>query len=332
MASKGPIPNFLDKVSSNWGLSFIFTKIWAVHFSPIDSSRTLGEAIYTVLKAYDDINKFTDYVNSDSNLYKNLLKSENNITVDLPDAKHFILANKISIPNESVFIGSTNTPNQETAGGAIWGRFAGSRENNAGRTVDITFLDTNKELVDLIIKPWIIAVAHRGLIESSFLPTLKCHIIAYFYAKSSPNAKTTPNGDKITITSNYPQYYKTQSLNTEPFVWASQGKEVLVSSFNENQPYLRKRIIFRNCVPVSVPQKNYNYAPDMGNDETMTEIKFSYDWYEIDDFSNGFLSTDLGDLPSIVWDSPEGNRTTITTDPITGESNLNTSEIGQGIV
>lgn len=323
MARKGPIPSFLEKVSSSWGLSFVFTKIWAVHFSPIDSSNTLGESIYQVLKTYDDINKFTEYVNSENNLYRNLLKSEDNVTVDVGSTKHFILANKISIPNESVFISSTNSLNQENSGGAIWGRLGGARENNVSKSVDITFLDTNKELIDLIIKPWIIAVSHRGLVETSLLPNLKCNIEAYFFAKSSPNARTNPSGDKITITSNYPQYYERQSMSTEPFTWASQGVEVPVASFNENQPYLRKRIVFKNCVPISVPQKNYNYAQDMGNDETMTEVKFSYDWYEIHDFSDGFSRP-------IVWNGPEGKRTMITISP-TSNPNINTTEIGQAI-
>ena len=33
----GPIGTFLDKVSRNWGLSFIFTKIWAVKFTQYES-------------------------------------------------------------------------------------------------------------------------------------------------------------------------------------------------------------------------------------------------------------------------------------------------------
>lgn len=322
MANIGPIPSFLDKISNSWDLSFIFTKIWAVNFSPSrNDSSTLGQSIYAVLKKYNDINKFTSFVNSDSNLYKDLLSSPTNLSVEVASNRHFILANKISVPEESVFVGSTNIPIQEMAGGAIWGRFGGSRYNDSSRTVDITFLDTNRELIDLIIKPWIIAVAHQGLISANELPNLKCDIKAYFFAKSSPRAKTGINKDSITITSNYPQYYKSQSLKTEPFTWASQGKSVSVSSFNETEPCLRKVIIFKNCVPISVPQKNYNYANDMGNDETMTEVKFSYDWYEVNIISN--LTQNNNSLVS----SPEGTRTELNVN----QGTINSNNIGSNI-
>ena len=59
MAKKiGPIPSFLNKISNNWGLSFIFTKIWGITFHPSRGLNSLASSIQNVLTKYDDINDF----------------------------------------------------------------------------------------------------------------------------------------------------------------------------------------------------------------------------------------------------------------------------------
>lgn len=56
MAKKiGPIPSFLNKISNNWGLSFIFTKIWGITFHPSRGLNSLASSIQNVLTKYDDI-------------------------------------------------------------------------------------------------------------------------------------------------------------------------------------------------------------------------------------------------------------------------------------
>ena len=61
----GPIGTFLDKVSRNWGLSFIFTKIWAVKFAQYGSyNDNLANNILSILKEYDDTNNFKSFCSS----------------------------------------------------------------------------------------------------------------------------------------------------------------------------------------------------------------------------------------------------------------------------
>lgn len=306
MAKKiGPIPSFLNKISNNWGLSFIFTKIWGITFHPSRGLNSLASSIQNVLTKYDDINDFLSFINSDGNIYRNILGNNEAISNRIAEIESFILANKISIPNENVSISFPASVQIPNAGGLIQGRVGEGRRSNFN-DLSITFLDTNRELVEYIIKPWIIAVAHQGLIEDPQLDNLKADIKCYFFAKSSPNFQVKRNGERLVQTSFYPQYTNSQNLTTQPYVRGSKSTEYMVSKANEEQPYLRKIITFRGCVPLSIPDKSYNYAGDMGADEMMTPIKFSYEWYEVQEMAGKPFS--LGD--ALVT---EGKTTTLPT-------------------
>ena len=164
MAKKiGPIPSFLNKISNNWGLSFIFTKIWGITFHPSRGLNSLASSIQNVLTKYDDINDFLSFINSDGNIYRNILGNNEAISNRIAEIESFILANKISIPNENVSISFPASVQIPNAGGLIQGRVGEGRRSNFN-DLSITFLDTNRELVEYIIKPWIIAVAHQGWI------------------------------------------------------------------------------------------------------------------------------------------------------------------------
>lgn len=278
MSVTGPIPDFLNKVSRNWGLTFVYPKIWTVRFlNRNNENYNLIKNIGQVLGGLDnvnaggwdnDFNKLGALINNSSNIYKNLLTggSEGNpdIYVKTNNIKHFILATKISTPSESVYIGSNSYPTNLNGGGAIWGHFAGGRENSAVRTIDITFLDTYREFTEYIIRPWIVAVAHQGLIESSEFPCIKCDIVADFYAKSAPQDKTTREKTSV--------HYFSPVETTKTYT---------ISKFKVTQPFLRKSIRFFNCVPMKLPEKNYNFAPDISSDEAMTTITFAYDYYQV---------------------------------------------------
>ena len=280
----GPIPEFLDKVSNNWGLTFVYPKIWAISFSPVtskNSSSNLGAAIKQVLTKYNDINNFRSVFYS-KNPYSQILSSPNEVNVSVGDAAHFLLANKISIPGENVQFSSGTIPAADVAGGVLWGRVLGSRQSGNANTnkIKITFFDTNKELIDLLIKPWLAAISYQGLIEDASCPQLKCDITAYFFAKSSAKATVNRN-DEIQITSNIPQFFNSKQNS----VWTTSNASVKVSQLSEDKPYLRKTITFKNCVPVNIPEKSYNFGNDIALDEIMTAVDFSYDYYIIDDKS-----------------------------------------------
>lgn len=256
MAKKiGPIPSFLNKISNNWGLSFIFTKIWGITFHPSRGLNSLASSIQNVLTKYDDINDFLSFINSDGNIYRNILGNNEAISNRIAEIESFILANKISIPNENVSISFPASVQIPNAGGLIQGRVGEGRRSNFN-DLSITFLDTNRELVEYIIKPWIIAVAHQGLIEDPQLDNLKADIKCYFFAKSSPNFQVKRNGERLVQTSFYPQYTNSQNLTTQPYVWGSKSTEYMVSKPMKNSRTLGKllllEVVFRFQFPINL--------------------------------------------------------------------------------
>ena len=92
-----------------------------------------------------------------------------------------MFANGITLPaekNNTDRIGMLNA-------GLVSGVISNSREQQ--KPLDITFLETNLSFLDFIIRPWIIAGTHRGLIARSDAKTIKTNITAYFYDKNRNN-------------------------------------------------------------------------------------------------------------------------------------------------
>ena len=158
---------------------------------------------------------------------------------------------------------TANTIDESSLGGILAGRVGANRYNNPqGRRVKMSFIDTNFNFAERIVKPWIIACAHRGLVESSELPELKCNIHLYLFAKSSPNYRV----DRTV-------YSYIDSSN----------RTILEESIgaNENTPYCHSEMIFHDCVPMLVGEKSYNYAGQMDVGETISDVDFSYDYYTV---------------------------------------------------
>jgi len=92
-----------------------------------------------------------------------------------------MFANGITLPvekNNTERVGISNA-------GLVSGVVSSSREQQ--KLLDITFLETNLSFLDFIIRPWIIAGTHRGLIARSEANTIKTNITAYFYDKNLNN-------------------------------------------------------------------------------------------------------------------------------------------------
>lgn len=92
-----------------------------------------------------------------------------------------LLAQKIEFPNDSV---STSYTDNENMGGLIGGYYARQREPY--NSITVNFLQTNKDIIDFIIRPWVLAVSHKGLIEDGET-FIKTDIIANMYSKFSEN-------------------------------------------------------------------------------------------------------------------------------------------------
>lgn len=93
------------------------------------------------------------------------------------------LAQTVDFPTESMNIEIAEVENR---GGYIPG-IAGSTRNAYGsqQTIQVTFLETNIDILDYFIKPWLIATSHKGLIEDGDPTTnVKATMEAYLYGRA----------------------------------------------------------------------------------------------------------------------------------------------------
>jgi hypothetical protein len=159
--------------------------LWTVNFTARET-RTLvdiGNNINRVLAKYERSE------GSNANLWRVNTKqlaeqsdSSNNLGL--------LVAQNIAFPNESFGISTQSTGNM---GGFIQG-YVGNERNPYGSSnkIDITFLETNIDIVDYFIKPWIIASSHRGLIEdNNTLEDIKCNITVVMYTRDKSSYTNT---------------------------------------------------------------------------------------------------------------------------------------------
>lgn len=101
------------------------------------------------------------------------------------------LAQTVAFPNEAFQIEIADVDNR---GGLIPGITGGPRYPYGSENhIDISFLETNIDILDYFIKPWIIATAHKGLIEDGVEETnVKATIEAYLYARAQ-NRNSVPS-------------------------------------------------------------------------------------------------------------------------------------------
>lgn len=122
------------------------------------------------------------------------------------------LAQSIAFPQVAMQI---QVPEIENRGGLTPG-LAGSTRYPFGaeNKIDITFLETNIDTVDYFIKPWIIATAHKGLIEDGDRSTnVKCTIDAYLYGRAVNRSGVPTLRKHITFYKCSPIYAKPDELS-----------------------------------------------------------------------------------------------------------------------
>jgi hypothetical protein len=88
-----------------------------------------------------------------------------------------LLAQKISFPTDSVSQAYTDNSNM---GGLIGGYYTKQRESY--NSIQIDFLETNEDIIDYMLRPWVIAVAHKGLIEDGET-FIKTNLVANMYTR-----------------------------------------------------------------------------------------------------------------------------------------------------
>ena len=160
------------RVHQDWSGDIPLKNLWGVQFQPREETPSItevGNRIRKVLEEYqpkayqvvpDLIDKFSE------------------------GDEGYLLAQTIAMPTENVSINTTGVGSG--TGGLIDGYYADNRGTyGSGNQISISFLETNIDVVDYFIKPWIVATAYKGLIEDNDADTdIKCNIVVTQYTRA----------------------------------------------------------------------------------------------------------------------------------------------------
>jgi hypothetical protein len=164
-AQDGPIKRRLN-VHRDWRYDIPLKFLWAIYIYPKTTVMSkLGENIQSVLGKYEAFTADQWPVNK---------KCLEEITDPFGNFG-ILLAQNIALPSDAFDISNTNI---DGAAGFLGGQYAGNRQGYGGSNkVDITFLETNIDIFDYFLRPWIIAASHKGLIEDGTTEEeLKCDL------------------------------------------------------------------------------------------------------------------------------------------------------------
>ena len=181
--SSKPITQFLNKTYNNWELSMAYPKIWGINFE--SNNKELTSDINSVLKKYGNIHGFNPQFYQ---IYKEFMGvgSENTVFT-IGTLPYMLLATGASVPDEQVNIVTPTYDIARDNNGILTPRISSGIVTNPTRVFNVSFFETNIDFIDNLIRPWLVAMSHIGLLKADGIPDLTCTITLDLYAKSSPS-------------------------------------------------------------------------------------------------------------------------------------------------
>lgn len=185
-----PVTNFVNAIANNWGYAIPSDNLWVIE---IKTHRRLdNESAPSFEQLYKNILSANKKYKQ---MFTNILwevtpgKSTSKFITGLTTNIKVFLANDISFATNSNAIVHTADANLQQFGGFLsQGKILQARSSSL--EAKISFLSTNWDINEILIEPWIAAIAQQGLIESSDLPNIKADITIYEYTKSYPGKET----------------------------------------------------------------------------------------------------------------------------------------------
>lgn len=231
------MPNSIRKrlrLHQDWSNDIPLKNIWGINFSARTGSGSMtnvGEAIEEYIDIYRPRSFKVD---------KSLLDRVSDSEVG------FLLAQSVAFPTES-FTTSTATI-ADGSGGFVAAQVGGARSTS--NQLDITFLETNRDVFSFFLQPWIVAASYKGLIEDGEFD-LKCNIDIIQYSRTAERY-----ADKV-------------------------GESNKRRRNNEVIEYgIRKMHTFYNAVPVQLTGGEISYG-DMSLSDVTRTAAFIFDHYEL---------------------------------------------------
>jgi len=96
------------------------------------------------------------------------------------------------IPNDTLSIDTASIPNNR---GFVQGNIGNTRDAFAGNQLTLRFRETNTSFIDMIMRPWVILAAHKGLVfrgEVGSPHSIKTNITIIQYSRTYQNISQIP--------------------------------------------------------------------------------------------------------------------------------------------
>jgi len=156
----------------------------------------------------------------------------------------YLLAQAVALPTEQLTVGVVSV---DKSGGFVSGYYGDRRQNyGSEQKIDITFLESNKDIFDFFIKPWIVAGSYKGLIEDDERD-IKCNITLTEYSR---------------VDAFYDNKWASSNDPTRPLY-----------SFTP-----RKSFVFYNCVPTNIAAESLSYG-ELGISDLTRVVSFVFSHY-----------------------------------------------------
>lgn len=230
-------------MSGTWGSDIPLKFLWALYFYPRDGSSltSLGSRINSIINKYEVTN--SRYWPVKQNLLDKVTDNTNNYGL--------LLAQNVALPADGYNITNSSL---DGSGGFLPGPIGGNRMGYGGdNKLDVTLLETNIDVIDYFIRPWIIACSHKGLIEDgNTSEDLKCNVKLLLFSRD----KTTYN------------YNNTVAVSFDRSNRAVINRELT----------LRKSYEFLDVTPFQVSGDQLSYG-ELGLNDVSKTVSFAFNQY-----------------------------------------------------
>lgn len=235
----GPVPTRLS-LQTKWENDIPLKFLWTIGFlargsgaasvGTANNIESIAKNVSTILTRYEGSGKWP--VNP--KVYTN--QSDSNNTYG------YMFAASVGFPSDGFNITNSSLGG---AGGFLPNYIGGERNGYGGsNNLSISFIETNVDIIDNLIRPWIIAASYKGLIEDN-KEDIKCDIMINLYTRD-------------------------KNQNTQPI---RSSADTLKTTFER-----RKSFIFKDAIPFQVSGDEISYGDLSVSDVTKT-VSFAFSNY-----------------------------------------------------
>ncbi len=230
------MPNNIRKrlrLHQDWTNDIPLKNIWGINFS----ARTGSGAMVNV---GDAIEYYLDMYRPQT------FKVDNDLIDRVSDFESgFLLAQAVKMPQENM----TYTQEPIAGSGGFQAPLIGKRKGD-NNELDLTFLETNRDVFSFFLQPWVVACSYAGLIEDPTEPDIKCNIDIIQYTRTAERY-----ADKV-------------------------GESNKITGRSEVEYGIRKMHTFYDCIPTSVGGDEFSYGEQSYSDISRS-AQFIFQHYQL---------------------------------------------------